>query len=371
MSEDTASRATRRPELPESAGCFGPQDLVPLISDLIPDPIVDAVVLGYCRRQQDSISKLLQNDGRLFPECEREHYDLFCDYCKLIRSNPAGQALCRRCDVAAVRMLLGQDLSADDAKLIQPAEIQPSGALRYTCHAGHVEIVVPIWLYLLRDRDQTSVPIGAFWGGQCCVKQSHEMQETFERLHAETSIPVSELKRAYEDGERACLDKSKLPRFEKELLGIAEAISRLVTAAYHQKETLRSDSLADRLMNKLAELLSSMSAEISPSQVRQRLQEALRAAFRAHVERYYLRCSALYRVDGGDDGSALQLTPLISCPSSGACSVNVRRAGEVFGGADVQVRRGTTRATSTCRPRAASRRPRRTRWQSTKTPSVS
>ena len=340
MTADRDEGRARAPELPEVAGCFGPTDVVPLISDLIPGSILDAVVLGYCRRQPESVSGLLQNDGRLFPEEEREHHELFCDYCQLIRSNPAGEALCRRCDAAAVKLLLGEPASEEDAQLIQPATDQTPGALRYYCHAGQLEIVVPVQLHLLRDNQGVSVPIGAFWGGQCCVRSTSEMQPTFERLHARTSIPVADLERAYKDNGRNCLTAETVLRFEQKLLEMAAAISQSVTTAYHQREHLRGDQLAEQLANDLAELLRSVSAEASLSQVHQQMRETLLATLRGQVEQYHLRCSALYRVVEDKSAAGLQLTPLIAYPARAAGQINVPWKGAPLGEVELCVRRG-------------------------------
>ena len=123
---------------------------------------------------------------------------------------------------------------------VKPFASQTKGTTCYLCHAGNLEVVVPVTLGLRDAQRAPSVNIGAFWGGQCRVQATEDMSDVFARLAERTGLSVEHLRTLHEE-QASLMDDAAIRQLEEELLHKSEAMSKSVTIAYHERERLRAD----------------------------------------------------------------------------------------------------------------------------------
>ena len=322
-------------ELPEARGLFGPMEVIPLVSDLIPGPIVDAVVLGYCRRQPQAVSGLAQNDGRIFPQEERKNFDTFSPYCNAIRCTPGGRALCQACDVAGIKLMLGKTLTEAESKLVEPVEPLAKGATCYICHAGNLEVIVPVTLRLRDVQRAPSAHIGAFWGGQCRIQNTAELSHIFARVAETTGLADEHLRMLFEQN-RKFMDEDAIRQLQEELLHMSDAMSKSVTISYHVNERLRADKLTEHLGGELARLLGKFSSGGGNAiSRRDQIRDLMRSTLIDFVKQYRLLCSVVYFIEDDPQTGTITLNPCVGDPKPHTYPIVISRT-------SLNLRRGLT-----------------------------
>jgi len=295
-------------ELAELKGVFGPSDVVPLISDLLPSRVVDAIALGFARGGKNA-SGLVQNDGHVFPPVDVRGKKTFCRCCLVIRETAAGVKRCHGSDCAGVKMLGGASPSSEEEGLATPAESFTETVTCYYCHAWFLEMLAPVRLYFGKYGESECVTVAGLWGGQFCSKHGDEMEEILRQLSSETSAFRKDLAEAY-DAE-VPLDDAELREKEENLATTAEDVSRTVTELFQRRERLRADRMVGEFIDALSYILRNpLAGETLEDLFRTDVTEALKM----FVNEYQLRCSLIYRIEQPSENGPIRARRVAGYP---------------------------------------------------------
>lgn len=281
-----------QPELIAIQGVFGGVDVTPLVSDLFPQAIIDAIAVGFARSGGNS-SGLVQNDGQVFPNLSRRSECTFCDFCKMAREMPDAAKSCGLSDQGGVRLVAGSNLSSEEEAYITRTTAMCDGVTCYYCHAGFLEMLAPIELYLGEFGESESVRIAALWGGQFV-----------DEFLAASSRPGYEavLQTMGDDSRTVGLSRPTLPitkeerfDYESNLISTAQAISRALTDLYHQRERQRAVETVTEFSRLLGEGHKKCQEESEKLYPTSRhiaiIERQLETGLRDMVSRYGLRAS--------------------------------------------------------------------------------
>ena len=314
MDKDQSANERSAGEPTAMQGLFGPQQVIPLIDNLLAPSLINVVVMGFGAIIEGMISGITQNDGRTFPEPEElRSTRLFCEYCREIRDTPEGRRRCEVSNIAGVKLMLEHPLTDEERATITPFDSPVEGVTCYLCHAGKLEMVAPIRLQLGREKARWTKCIGAFWGGQCSIKKPEDIAQTLRELHKITSIPRTRLKSTYQMTK--LLDTKAIRQTAGAVCEMAQALSESLDGAYLLREDERANWVIGNFTNEMTSLLTDASrpgkAVVSEETTRRRLTYPMKG----FIDRYKLDCSIIYRVspDEENDEGCL-LIPFISYP---------------------------------------------------------
>jgi signal transduction histidine kinase/ligand-binding sensor protein len=265
--------------------------MVPLLSELIAEQILEAAVLGFQTAHPESTAGLVQADGRMFPSIPAQRHQFFWDYCQLIRKTERGQLACEICDVCGVRNAVGGDSSRLESPIKVLTNDVHSPSRRYVCHAGNVELIVPVRLYLGAIGGAPSAHVGAFWCGQ--IRSSHG-EEVTEGLGERIGIPMPQLHSARE--KRSILSEEKINSYEADLVRMADAISRAASEAYRLREHRRASQIITNFTRRITAAMERPETALSVVPLRSLLDQSMTE----FVREYSLKSNTLFliRPDG-------------------------------------------------------------------------
>ncbi len=209
--------------------------------------------------------------------------------------------------------MLGHKPPCGSECLITPTDSLAGGATCYFCHAGMLEIAVPIEVNLgLADRKWLR-PTAIFWGGQCAVRDASEMKVFFRHLSQATGVPPEKYCEAYRSQKR--YDKKTIQRMEFELVDLGKAISTFVSQAYHLQEHLKSSDTIGVFSNAIAKDLTKTSGQQDSRGASATLQAMLENPVRQFVRAYRLGASVIYRLEFGDNPNRpCRAIPFVGAP---------------------------------------------------------
>lgn len=251
------------------AGAYGPEDKIPLLSDLIGEKLLEVVVVGYSTWKKGSPSGIFQNNGVNLPHTD--HNDLLCHFCQLIRSTPAGCSRCIASDCDAIQQYTGGTHKKPSILIAKKIESHPIKLIKhfkgkqvfcYQCHAGLFEIIRPINIEI-NHNPKTLLPIAGIWSGQHRLRDVPP--EFIDNLASEINYSEpSKLRQAYE--EMQPLDYSDIISHVNYLSKIASSIETSATNAFHAQNNvsfnLLSNNVLSILRNPLNQLVSKTESSI-------------------------------------------------------------------------------------------------------------
>lgn len=227
----------------------------------------------------------------------------FCGYCKAIRNAKQGASQCERSDCAGVKLLAKIQLDSGEQEVATATESQTSGVTCYYCHAGMLEMLTPIRLFLGTYGASEAITLGAVWGGQV---RTADMQPDFDSLSERTGVPPLELATYY--GNIESISWKALDVHEQNLMQTAHALSEMVTELYHRREGER----ADRMVSVFGEALDRV-LQRKPTDTFA-LRQSLGSALHTLARDYDLGCSVIYSVRRDRDRDRIEAFRIAGWP---------------------------------------------------------